>query len=371
MRFVDEYRAPAPALALADEIRALVTRPWTVMEICGGQTHAIARYGLEDLLPEAVTLVHGPGCPVCVTPLETIERALQLALLPDVILCSFGDMLRVPGVSGDLLSVRARGADVRVVLSPIDAVRLAVDHPDRQVVLFAVGFETTAPTTAMAAELARLQGLDNFSLLASHVRVPPAMELILGAPDNRVQAFLAAGHVCTITGTEEYPALALEYRAPIVVTGFEPIDILRGLYQALSQLEAGEHRVDNCYQRSVQDVGNPRARATTRRVFEIADRPWRGLGVVADGGLRVREEYRDHDAERRFSLPVIDAPEPEACRAAEVLMGLLKPPECPAFGSECRPESPLGAPMVSSEGACAAYYQHRRHRGHMTRTGTR
>lgn len=370
MRYVDEFRDPARIHEAAAALRRTVTRPWTVMEICGGQTHTIVRYAIEDLLPPGISLVHGPGCPVCVTPAETIEAACRLA--QGAIVCSFGDMLRVPGARGDLLAARSRGGDVRVVLSPLDAVRLAQAHPDRDVVLFAVGFETTAPATAMAAELARRLGLGNFSILAAHVRVPPAMAHILSSPACRVQAFLAAGHVCTVTGTDEYPALAARYRVPIVVTGFEPLDILLGLHAAIEQLERGRAEVENQYRRAVADAGNPEARDMVARVFEVADRPWRGLGVIPGGGLRLRDAYVAFDAERRHAAALAseaaDSAEDAECHAAEVLQGRLVPSACPAFGTRCTPEHPLGAPMVSSEGACAAYYHYRPARaGRVTR----
>jgi hydrogenase expression/formation protein HypD len=361
MKYVDEFRDPARVRRVLEQIRSATTRPWTVMEICGGQTHTIARFGLEDLVPRELTLVHGPGCPVCVTPLETIEAACRIAAMPGVVLCAFGDMLRVPGLHGDLLAARARGADVRVVTSPIDAVRLAAAHPEREVVFYGVGFETTAPATATAALLARRLDLRNFSLLVAHVRVPPAMEMLLAAPDNRVQAFLAAGHVCTVEGVRDYPAIAERFRVPIVVTGFEPLDLLLGLLAAVRQLEAGTHVVENPYDRVVAAEGNPTARAAVDAVYAIADRPWRGLGVVPRGGLALRPEWADLDARRRFAVDVGPVAEPAACRAADVLRGLIKPPACAEFGRGCTPERPLGAPMVSTEGACAAWYQHRRH----------
>lgn len=361
MRYVDEFRAPAPIRRLADDLARTCTRPWTVMEVCGGQTHTIARYALEDLLPPGLELVHGPGCPVCVTPLEVIEAARAVATRPGVVLCSFGDMLRVPGVHGDLLEARARGGDVRVVLSPLDAVRLAEREPDRHVVFFGVGFETTAPATAMAAELARRRGLHNFSLLAAHVRVPPALEALLESPGGRIDGFLAAGHVCTVEGTREYPPVCARHRVPIVVTGFEPLDILQGLLLCVHQLERGEHRVENQYARAVRPEGNPEARAMVERVFEVGDQRWRGLGTIPRGGLRMRAAYARWNALERFELEAGPTDEPSACRAAEVLQGRLKPPACPEFGRRCTPERPLGAPMVSSEGACAAYFAFRRH----------
>jgi hydrogenase expression/formation protein HypD len=360
MRYVDEFRDAAATAALARAIARAVTRPWTIMEVCGGQTHAIVRYGLDELLPESITLVHGPGCPVCVTPVELIDRAIALAGRPDVILCSFGDMLRVPGTRHDLLAARAAGGDVRVVYSPLDAVRLASDNPARQVVFFAVGFETTAPTTAMAAFRARGLGLTNFSMLSAHVLVPPAMEAILSAPGNRVQGFLAAGHVCTVMGYEEYEPLAARYRAPIVVTGFEPVDLLRGVLGCVRQLEDGRAAVDNAYSRSVVRGGNRPAQEMIRGVFRVVDRRWRGLGTIPSSGLGLADDYAAFDAERRFPLTTESEDEPSECIAGLVLQGLKKPHECPAFGARCTPERPLGAPMVSFEGACAAYHRYRR-----------
>lgn len=360
MRHVEEYRDPARLRAAVAALAESTTRPWTVMEVCGGQTHSIARWGIDDLLPEGLELVHGPGCPVCVTPAEVIEHARHVAVRDSVLLVTFGDMLRVPGTGGDLLSARARGADVRIVLSPLDALGLAQRHPEREVVFFAVGFETTAPAVAMTIDAAHRLDLDNFSVLASHVRVPPAMELILAAPDNRVQAFLAAGHVCTIEGTDAYPELVRRFGVPVVVTGFEPLDILLGLERAVSQLEAGRAEVEVQYARAVKPEGNPVARDTVDRVFEIVDAPWRGLGVVPKGGLAIRESFARFDAARRFSAPSLPIAAPSPCRAADVLRGRLRPDACPEFGRGCTPEAPLGAPMVSSEGACAAYYRHRR-----------
>ncbi len=360
MKYVDEYREPAAILALAERIRKEATRRWTLMEVCGGQTHAILASGLDAMIESAVELLHGPGCPVCVTPVETLDRALALAALPNVVLCSFGDMLRVPGSHGDLFAARARGADVRVVYSPLDAVRLAAASPERRVVFFAVGFETTVPAVAAAARQARAQGLRNFFLLTSHVRVPPALDAILSAPGVRVDAFLAAGHVCTIMGTQEYEPLAARYRVPIVATGFEPRDILEGVLLAVRQLERREARVEIQYRRAVRPEGNPAARALVDEVFEIADRPWRGIGVVPGGGLALRRAWRALDAEQVFpELASVVAEEPPECRAGDVLRGVLRPPACPEFGRGCTPERPLGAPMVSSEGACAAYYRYR------------
>jgi hydrogenase expression/formation protein HypD len=357
MRYVDEFRDPAAIRAVSEAIHACVTRPWTIMEVCGGQTHTIVRWSLPELLPAGVELVHGPGCPVCVTPAELVEQARRMAIEHDVILCSYGDMLRVPGTRGDLLAARAEGGDVRVVTSPLDALRLAQELPEREVVLLAVGFETTAPTTAMAIELAAKAGVANFSALASHVRVPPALELLLGDPDQRLDGLLAAGHVCTIEGVAAYPAIVERHHTPIVVTGFEPLDLLTGLLACLRQLEAGEARLEIDYARAVRPEGNPLAQACVERVFEVVDAPWRGLGVVPAGGLAIREDLAKHDASQRFPV-LVPAPAPSPCRAAEVLRGLLRPPACPEFGRACTPERPLGAPMVSSEGACAAYFQH-------------
>nr|WP_197973433.1 hydrogenase formation protein HypD [Streptomyces gossypiisoli] len=348
------------AARLLDDIRATVSRPWALMEVCGGQTHTIIRHGIDQLLPDEVELIHGPGCPVCVTPLEVIDKALEIASRPEVIFCSFGDMLRVPGTGRDLFQVRGEGGDVRVVYSPLDALRIAEENPDRQVVFFGIGFETTAPPNAMTVYQARRRGIRNFSLLVSHVRVPPAIEAIMQSPDCRVQGFLAAGHVCSVMGVEEYPALAERFRVPIVVTGFEPLDILEGVRRTVRQLERGEHTVDNAYPRAVRPEGNPAARAMLDDVFEVTDRAWRGIGVIPDSGWRLSERYRDFDAEDRFQVGDITTREPAECRSGEVLQGLLKPHECEAFGTTCTPRTPLGATMVSSEGACAAYYLYRR-----------
>jgi hydrogenase expression/formation protein HypD len=360
MKYLDEYRDPKVAGRLLDAIRRTQTRPWTVMEVCGGQTHTLVRSGIDRLVPQGLRLVHGPGCPVCVTPLEQIDRALAIAGRPGVVFLSFGDMLRVPGSEGDLLGVRARGGDVRIVYSPLDAVRIAGETPDRQVVFFAVGFETTAPATALAAWEARRRGLKNFSMLVSHVLVPPAMEAILGAPANRVQGFLAAGHVCTVMGFEEYLEIAARYRVPIVVTGFEPVDLLEGILMVVRQLEAGRHEVENQYARAVRRAGNARAQEVIAEVYEVCDRPWRGLGVLPRSGLRLTPSYRDFDAEARFAVEAIRTVEPAECRSGEVLQGLIYPDQCAAFGTRCTPEHPLGAPMVSSEGACAAYWKYGR-----------
>ncbi|MDH4350937.1 MAG: hydrogenase formation protein HypD [Gemmatimonadota bacterium] len=362
MKYLAEYQDPDLARALIARIRATATRRWVLMEVCGGQTHTIVRQGIDELIGDRVEMIHGPGCPVCVTPLEQIDRALHVATRPEVIFTSFGDMLRVPGSHTDLFHVRAEGGDVRVVYSPLDAVDLARAHPNREVVFFAVGFETTAPANAMAVWRAHQLGLTNFSVLVSHVTVPPAMTAILDSPDNRVQGFLAAGHVCTVMGWEEYEPLAERYRVPIVVTGFEPVDILEGIAMAVAQLEQGRCEVENQYARSVRRDGNRAARELVARVFRIVDRQWRGVGTIPASGLGLRPAFAAFDAEAKFDLAGIRAEEPEACRAGDVLRGRLKPHECPAFGTECAPEHPLGAPMVSSEGACAAYYNYGRTR---------
>ncbi|MCP4201471.1 MAG: hydrogenase formation protein HypD [bacterium] len=360
MRFVDEYRSEPEARKFVDAIHGVVTKPWSLMEICGGQTHTLIKSGIDRLLPEQVTLVHGPGCPVCVTPLEQIERALAIARRPEVIFTSFGDMLRVPGTSADLLSVKSQGGDVRIVYSPLDAVKLAEQNPNRQVVFFAVGFETTAPANAMSVWTAHRQGLENFSILCSHVLVPPAMEAILSAPHNQVQGFMAAGHVCAVMGYWQYGPIADKYEIPIVVTGFEPLDLLQGCYMTLKALEEGRSGVENQYTRSVTYEGNRPAQRLLRQVFEPCDRAWRGIGSIPESGYRLRSEYATYDAETRFDVGDIEAAESEECIAGEILQGLRKPHECSAFGSKCTPENPLGAPMVSSEGACAAYYHYGR-----------
>jgi len=359
MKYVDEYRDAALVRKLADAITRATTRPWTIMEICGGQTHAIVKFGLDDLLPKNITLVHGPGCPVCVTSADLIDQAVELALQHGAILCSFGDMLRVPGNGIDLLTAKARGGDVRIVYSPLDAVGIAKANPAKPVVFFAVGFETTAPANAMSVLLAERDGVTNFSILTSHVLVPPAMRAILGAPDNRVQGFLAAGHVCTIMGTEEYGPIARDYRAPIIITGFEPVDILEGILLCVKQLETGRTEVENAYSRAVRTEGNTHARTIVETVFEIADRDWRGIGVIPQSGLAVREKYAAYDAARRFPLHATGASAATECISGEIMRGVKKPHDCPAFGKRCTPESPLGAPMVSSEGACAAYHRYR------------
>jgi hydrogenase expression/formation protein HypD len=362
MRYLNEYRDPALARALVRQILDSATRRWVLMEVCGGQTHTIVKQGLDEILAPAVEMIHGPGCPVCVTSLEQIDKALALAARPDVLFTSFGDMLRVPGSACDLQQVRARGGDVRVVYSPLDALDLAIRHPDKQVVFFAVGFETTAPANAMAVFRAKELGVPNFSVLVSHVTVPPAMVAILDSPENRVEGFLAAGHVCSVMGWREYEPIAERYRVPIVVTGFEPVDILEGIALAVRQLEDGRHEVENQYVRAVRRIGTPPAQDLVRQVFELADRKWRGVGTIPMSGLVLRPEFSDFDAELRFGLEDLAVDEPAECRAGEVLRGTLKPYECPAFGTICTPERPLGAPMVSSEGACAAYYNFGRHR---------
>ncbi len=360
MKYLDEFRDSAPARRLAEEIHRLATRPWAIMEVCGGQTHSILRNGIDQLLPASLSLIHGPGCPVCVTPVEVIDRALAIAGRPEVTFTSFGDMLRVPGSEKDLFRVKSEGGDVRIVYSPLDAVKLAQELPDRQVVFFGIGFETTAPANAMAVHLARRQGLTNFSMLASHVLVPPAIEAILASPSNRVQAFLAAGHVCSVMGTWQYPPLAAKHRVPIVITGFEPLDLLEGIRRAVAQLEAGEARVENAYARVVSEAGNHPAQALLAEVFEVCDRTWRGIGTIPASGFRLSAAYRDFDAELRFDVAGVTAHESPLCHAGEVLRGVLKPNQCPAFGRECTPRTPLGATMVSSEGACAAYYHYGR-----------
>lgn len=361
MKFVDEYRDGSAARKLADAIARTATRPWTIMEVCGGQTHTIVKYGIDRLLPGAIELVHGPGCPVCVTALETIDRAHAIAARPGVTFCSFGDMLRVPGSRGDLLQLKSQGADVRVVYSPLDAVNLAAAHPERKVVFFAIGFETTAPPNAMAVWLARKRNLRNFSALVSHVLVPPMMTALLEAPDNRVQGFLGAGHVCTVMGLSEYEPLARRFRVPIVVAGFEPLDLLDGVLRTVVQLEAGRGEVENRYARAVRPEGNPASRRLIEDVFEVCDRKWRGVGPIPRSGFRLRDEFRDHDAERLFEVAHIETHESSACISGEILKGLKKPHDCPAFGKECTPLTPLGATMVSSEGACAAYHAYGRH----------
>lgn len=360
MKYLSEFRDGAIAQRLAAEIRALTTRPWAIMEVCGGQTHSILRNGIDQLLPPEIELIHGPGCPVCVTPLEVIDKALAIAARPGVIFTSFGDMLRVPGSDKDLFRVKSEGGDVRVVYSPLDAVQLARANPDKQVVFFGIGFETTAPANAMAVHLARKEGLTNFSMLVSHVLVPPAIDAIMRAPSNRVQAFLAAGHVCSVMGFWQYPPLAAAHHVPIVITGFEPLDVLEGLRRTVRQLESGEARVENAYERVVTFDGNRAAQALLEEVFEVTDRAWRGIGTIPQSGWRLSDAYREFDAEPRFDVGNIRTVESSLCHAGEVLQGSIKPNQCPAFGKECTPRTPLGATMVSSEGACAAYYNYGR-----------
>jgi len=358
VKFVDEYRQEKAVERLTEELARRVTRPWTIMEVCGGQTHTLVKSGLEGLLPPALTLVHGPGCPVCVTPVELIDKAVALASRPGVIFCSFGDMLRVPGSRGSLLEAKAAGGDVRMVYSPLDALKLARGSPAHEVVFFAVGFETTAPANAMAVWQAEREGIANFSILVAHVLVPPAIEAILSSPNRRIDAFLAAGHVCTVMGYEEYEPIARRYRVPIVVTGFEPLDLLEGIFMAVTQLEEGRAEVENQYRRAVRREGNRPAQQRVAEVFEVSPRKWRGIGEIPSSGLRLRERYRRFDAEARFGVAEAGAEEASECIAGLVLQGIKKPFECPAFGARCTPESPLGAPMVSSEGACAAYYHY-------------
>ena len=361
MKYIDEYRDEHVVQAIAARIARQVTRPWSLMEICGGQTHTIMRYGLDELLPREIRLVHGPGCPVCVTPLETVDRAIAIAGRPDVTFASYGDMLRVPGSRSDLLRVKATGGDVRIVYSPMDAIKLACDLPQRRVVFFGIGFETTAPANAMAVWEARRRGLKNFFMLASHVLVPPAMRLLLSAPDNQVQGLIAPGHVCTVTGFGQYEKLCQEFRLPVVVAGFEPADLLEAVRMLVEQLECGVAKVENQYARSVTRQGNLPAQRLMDQVFEVADRKWRGIGVIPQSGLRLREEFAAYDAERIFPLTEAAADEPSACISAQILRGLKSPLDCAAFAAECSPEHPLGAPMVSAEGACAAYFHYRRH----------
>jgi hydrogenase expression/formation protein HypD len=361
MKFIDEYRDAASAKQFRDAIHKITTRPWTLMEVCGGQTHAIVKFGIDELLPKEIELVHGPGCPVCVTPLELIDKAITIASQPNVIFTSFGDMLRVPGSEKDLLMVKANGGDVRIVYSPLDAVKIAQENPDKEVVFFAVGFETTAPANAMAVHQAKQLGVKNFSILVSHVLVPPAIEAVMSSPQCRVQAFLAAGHVCAVMGYTEYYPLAEKYKVPIVVTGFEPLDILQGIYMTVKQLEEGRHDVENQYARAVRKDGNRPAQELVREVFRIVPRKWRGVGEIPESGLGLTEGYADFDAELRFSVAGYTADEPAECISGLVLQGIKKPNECPAFGARCTPEHPFGATMVSSEGACAAYYRYRRH----------
>lgn len=359
MKYLDEFSDPQLARKLIEQIKSVTTRRWSIMEVCGGQTHSIIRHGIDQLLPDQIEMIHGPGCPVCVTPLEIIDKALEIASRPEVIFCSFGDMLRVPGSENDLFQIKSRGGDVRVVYSPLDALTVAKDNPERQVVFFGIGFETTAPANAMTVHQAKRQGIGNFSLLVSHVLVPPAISAIMESPTCRVQAFLAAGHVCSVMGTAEYPPLCEKYRIPIVVTGFEPLDILEGIRRTVVQLEAGRHELENAYPRAVRAEGNPAAKAMLADVFEVTDRSWRGIGMIPQSGWRLSPAYRDFDAQYRFSVTGIHTDESALCRSGEVLQGWIKPHECAAFGTVCTPRNPLGATMVSSEGACAAYYLYR------------
>ncbi|MBP7964259.1 MAG: hydrogenase formation protein HypD [Caldilineaceae bacterium] len=357
---MDEYRNEADVQKFIRAIEKVTTRPWTLMEICGGQTHTLIKFGIDRMLPELITLVHGPGCPVCVTPLELIDKAVAIAQRPEVIFTSFGDMMRVPGSQTDLLSVKAGGGDVRMVYSPLDAVKLAQQNPDKQVVFFAVGFETTAPANAAAVWQANHLGVTNFSILSSHVLVPPAMEAILGSPNSLVQGFLAAGHVCAIMGYWEYEPIAEKYRTPLVITGFEPLDLLQGIYMTVAMLEEGRWGVENQYVRAVNRAGNLPAQKLMGQVFQVTDRAWRGIGVIPASGYNLRPEYAAFDAEARFEVGGITAQESDICIAGEIMQGLRKPNDCPAFGTLCTPDRPIGAPMVSSEGACAAYYQYGR-----------
>jgi hydrogenase expression/formation protein HypD len=359
VKFIDEYRDARAVQGFVKAIARITTQPWTIMEVCGGQTHAIVKFGVDELLPNEITLVHGPGCPVCVTAVELIDQAIEIASRPNVIFCSFGDMVRVPGTSRDLLSVKASSGDVRIVYSPLDALSVARENPEKQTVFFAVGFETTAPANALAVLQASQQGIRNFSILVSHVLVPPAMEAILSSPQNRVQGFLAAGHVCTVMGYTEYEPIARDYRVPIVVTGFEPLDILQGVYLCVRQLEEGRAEVENQYTRSVRRAGSEPAQRLIREVFRVVPRKWRGVGEIPRSGLALREPYVGFDAEARFGVAHVRAEESTECISGLVLQGIKKPRECPAFGDRCTPERPLGATMVSSEGACAAYYRYR------------
>ncbi len=361
MKYLDEYRDAAAAEKLQRAIHRITTREWTMMEVCGGQTHSIVKFGIDELLPDKITLVHGPGCPVCVTPLELIDKAIMIASGPRAIFCSFGDMLRVPGSERDLLMVKANGGDVRIVYSPLDAVKIAEENPNKEVVFFAVGFETTAPANAMAVHQAKLKGIKNFSILVSHVLVPPAIEAVLSSRENRVQGFLAAGHVCTVMGYNEYEPIARKFNVPIVVTGFEPVDILQGIYMLVNQLEEGRAEVENQYARNVKREGNVPAQELVAKVFRVVPRKWRGVGEIPQSGLGLTDEYSEFDAERRFALASYTAEEPAECMSGLVLQGIKKPNECPAFGTRCTPEHPFGATMVSTEGACAAYYRYRRH----------
>jgi hydrogenase expression/formation protein HypD len=361
MKYLDEYRDGTIASRLAEEIKRMQTKPWVIMEVCGGQTHSIVKNGIDYLLPAGVELVHGPGCPVCVTPLDMIDKAHAIARRPEVIFCSFGDMLRVPGSHGDLFSIQSLGGDVRVVYSPLDCLKIARANPDKQVVFFAIGFETTAPANAMLAWRARADGVENLSLLVSHVLVPPAMEAILSSPRNRVQGFLGPGHVCAVVGYREYEPLSERFHVPIVISGFEPVDILEGVLMVIRQLEEGRAEVENQYSRVLTRAGNEAAQALVAKVFEVGDRKWRGVGLIPQSGYHLRAEFAAFDAERRFDVEAIQTAEPAICIAGEILQGIKKPHDCPAFGKACDPQHPLGATMVSAEGACAAYYAYGRH----------
>lgn len=360
MKYLQEFRDPALAERLLSEIREATTQKWAIMEVCGGQTHSIIRNGIDQLLPDEIELIHGPGCPVCVTPLEVIDKALAIASHPGVIFCSFGDMLRVPGSEKDLFQVKSEGGDVRIVYSPLDALKIAQENPDKEVVFFGIGFETTAPANAMAVYLAKQEGLTNFSMLVSHVLVPPAIEAIISSPVNRVQAFLAAGHVCSVMGYWQYDPLSQEHQVPIVITGFEPLDILEGIRKTVQQLEDGRAAVENAYPRAARYEGNAPAQKMLEEVFQVTDRKWRGIGEIPQSGWKLSESYRDYDAAIKFNVTDIHTEESSVCRSGEVLQGLIKPNECEAFGTLCTPRKPLGATMVSSEGACAAYYQYGR-----------
>ena len=356
MKFLSEYRDPELAQQYLDEIHKTVTRPWSIMEVCGGQTHSLVKHGIVNVLPKGITMIHGPGCPVCVTPLELIDKAIYLAEQENVILCSYGDMLRVPGSEKSLLQSKAEGADIRILYSPLEAVKLAKAHPDREVVFFAVGFETTAPANALSVVHAQRQGVTNYSILTSHVLVPPAMEAVINDEESHIDGFLAAGHVCTIMGMEEYGPIVEKYKIPIVVTGFEPVDILQGILMTVRQLEQGVWKLENQYSRVVNPIGNPEAKKIISSVFRTDDRAWRGIGVIPNSGYEVHESFASYDANQKFDIEVREVEEPKECMAGQVLKGIIKPHQCPAFGKGCTPQTPLGAPMVSSEGACAAYY---------------
>ena len=361
MKYLDEYRDGSIAANIVAEIRRIQTRPWVLMEVCGGQTHSIVKHGIDHLLPEGIELVHGPGCPVCVTPLEMIDKAHSIAKRPDVIFCSFGDMLRVPGSDGDLFTIKSRGGDVRIVYSPLDCLKIARANPGKQIVFFAIGFETTAPANAMLVSRAQQEGVKNVSILVSHVTVPPSIASILQSPQNRVQGFLGPGHVCAVMGYREYEPLSARFKVPIVISGFEPLDILQATLMTIRQLESGRAVVENEYSRVLNRDGNVPAQKLVASIFEIADRKWRGIGIIPKSGYKLRWEFREHDAEKIFDVKEIDTKEPEACISGRILRGILKPHDCPAFGTVCTPQNPLGATMVSAEGACAAYYAYGRH----------